>query len=128
MDVARRVSCSDWLVVPTAQSRRLAWSVTVCLSLVTGCAGSAKWGMVDLPPSLAGLVQDAPTERSGVWLDVATAVRVSSSGVTAIPFRLDDARQIVMRAHAVGPFKPTRDSADIEVLVDTGAPAVLSLS
>jgi len=105
-----------------------ALTVTVCLSLLTGCAGSAKWGMVELPPSLAGSVQEVPDGASRSSLHVSTAVRTPPSGVTRVPFRLDDKRQIIVRAHAVGPFQPARDTTDLDLEVDTGAPFVLSLS
>lgn len=113
-----RERISSWLAV----------SVAVTLA---GCATPAPWGMVDLPDSLRGLVETGPTlageQIPGERLRVTTRMSgTPASGITVIPFRLDNSGLIVLEAQALGPFDGAK-LVELEMKLDTGAAEWLRL-
>lgn len=107
-------------------SRRRACALAFAGAFVLcGCAAQQRWGQVDLPSSLRGLVNyEAGESRS---LQVATIVQgESGSEVSVVPFRLNDAGLIVVQVEAMGPFAGAKPVA-FEAVLDTGDPDALSL-
>ena len=87
--------------------------------------------MLDLPASLRGLVKTGPTRSGGQnpaeRLSVATRVSgESASGITVIPFRVDNSGLIVLQARVLGPFDGAKP-VECELVLDTGAAEWLRL-
>lgn len=134
MDDAKRIPCLD----RPLKDRLLRFgkdhpihSWCCCALLLTvaftfaGCARHASWGQLDLPQSLRGRVE--PGVGTSQPMRVATSVQEhTGSGIGVVPFRLDNARQIVLSVEAVGPF-PGAEPVSFEAVLDTASPEALRL-